>query len=516
MSRSTIPPILKAIPAVRQQDARHYGVHPYFTRRPPNVVRAYVERYSREGDVVLDPFGGTGVTAIEAFLLGRTAIHNDLNPFANFIARNISDTTLDSTLPLREAFEHVEQACAKALREIETDEDAAKRWLKRVPLPDNIKLPRNSDAEFYFDMFTPRQLAGLAVLKQAIDRESSKPIRESLLLAWSASVAKLNKTFLSAKGRAESRGGSSIFSIYRYKLASKCVELPIWETFVGRFLNVLAAKEEILQCRRYRRQLALRSRDLDSSRSFRVLSRDAAGLDQVLEPASIDYIFTDPPYGAFISYLDLSILWNHWLGFPVSDEAREHETIVGGERNLTEEHYKQSLALSIQTCFRLLRPDRWISIVFQHWDLSYFAIILETASKCGAELKAAITQTGDVIWSMHKKKNSASVLAGEMIITFYKPLKPRERQSLPMRSTESNPEAVLSEVFDVCLNSSAKNFTSEALFNRLVIELWRRRALGCLLLNRREFADRLKKRGWTYNPHTHLWSGNAGEVDCFF
>ncbi len=80
MDRSQIKPILEAIPAARQEDARHYGVHPYFTRRPANVVRAYVERYSQMDDVVLDPFGGTGVTAIEAFLLKRHAIHNDLNP----------------------------------------------------------------------------------------------------------------------------------------------------------------------------------------------------------------------------------------------------------------------------------------------------------------------------------------------------------------------------------------------------------------------------------------------------
>ena len=72
----------------------------------------------------------------------------------------------------------------------------------------------------------------LALIKLAIDREDGI-IRDLLLLAWSASVAKLNKTFLSAKGRAESRGGSSIFSIYRYKLASQSVELPIWETFRG-------------------------------------------------------------------------------------------------------------------------------------------------------------------------------------------------------------------------------------------------------------------------------------------
>jgi DNA modification methylase len=506
MSRTSIQPILEAIPAARQDNARHYGVHPYFTRRPPNVVRAYIERYSRERDIVFDPFGGTGVTAIEGFLLGRQVIHNDINPFANFIARNIADTTLASTLPLREAFERVEAACAEPLLEIEESEEAANKWLGRLPLPENIKLPRNSDAEFFFDMFTPRQLAGLAVLKQAIDREPDRPIRDSLLLAWSASVAKLNKTFLSAKGRAESRGGSSIFSIYRYKLASQCVELPIWETFRGRFLNVLAAKEEILQCRCYWEQHSYGSRILNSRSDFRVLSHDAATLDQVLEPESVDYIFTDPPYGGFISYLDLSILWNHWLGFPVSEKLREQETIVGGERNHTEEHYKQSLARSIQTCFRLLRPDRWISIVFQHWDLSYFATILETASECGAELKAAITQTGDVIWSMHKKKNSASVLAGEMIITLYKPLKPQTGQLHPSSSSGSDPGAILDCVFNACLSNGTSNFTSEALFNRLIIELWRRRALGCLSLDRREFAERLKQRGWTYNPQTHLWS----------
>ena len=504
-NRANIVPILEAIPAARQEDARHYGVHPYFTRRPANVVRAYLERYSQDGDLVLDPFGGTGVTAIEAFLLGRGAIQNDLNPFANFIARNIADTTLSSTAPLRQAFERVEQSCRKQVLEIEKDEAVAKRWLRTLPLPENIRLPSNSDADHFHDMFTPRQLAGLALIKQAIEHEDGV-IRDLLLLAWSASLAKLNKTFLSAKGRAESRGGSSIFSIYRYKLAARSVELPIWETFHGRFLNVLAAKKEVFERRDYQKQTPAGLLHLDSRKNFRVLAHDAATLDKVLEPGSVDYIFTDPPYGAFISYLDLSILWNHWLGFPVTDETREQETIVGGERGLTEEHYKQSLARGIKTSFRLLKSDRWFSIVFQHWDTSYFATILETADDCGAELKAAITQTGDVIWSMHKKKNSANVLAGEMILTFYKPAKiqriPKPAES---RKAESS-EAVLSEVFDTCLSNGANSFTSEALFNRLVIELWHRRALSCLNLNREEFARQLERRGWNYSARNHSWS----------
>src|SRR5881409_3751517 len=141
MTRTDIQPLLEAIPAARQEEARHYGVHPYFTRRPANVVRAYIDRYSRQGDTVLDPFGGTGVTAIEAFLLGRKAIQNDLNPFANFIAKNIADTTLSSAMPLRAAFARVEKEWEQDVAGIEkASASELDRWRKRVPLPQNIRL----------------------------------------------------------------------------------------------------------------------------------------------------------------------------------------------------------------------------------------------------------------------------------------------------------------------------------------------------------------------------------------
>ena len=77
-SYTQITPIYDPIPADRQGAKRHYGVHPYFTRRPFNVIRDYIRHYSRAGDRVLDPFGGSGVTAIEAFLESRVGIHNDI------------------------------------------------------------------------------------------------------------------------------------------------------------------------------------------------------------------------------------------------------------------------------------------------------------------------------------------------------------------------------------------------------------------------------------------------------
>ena len=241
-------------------------------------------------------------------------------------------------------------------------------------------MPRNSDAEFFYDLFTVRQLAGLALLKFAIDHEKGI-IRNLLLLAWSASVAKLNKTFLSAKGRAESRGGSSIFSIYRYKLAALSVELPIWETFHGRFLNVLSAKEEVLRLRDYRNKKTAGQLNLDSEKNFRVLAHDAATLDRILKPASVDYIFTDPPYGAFISYLDLSILWNHWLGFPVTDETRERETIVGGEQAHTEEHYKREPGAKHQN---VLSPVETRPLVFHRVPALGYELLRHDSGNGGA------------------------------------------------------------------------------------------------------------------------------------
>ena len=147
------------IPAERQSAKRHYGVHPYFTRRPYNVVRQYIQHYSREGDRVLDPFGGSGVTAIEAFLSNRIGIQNDINPLANFIAKGVADlskgTLTDYTTALRNVCDRCEQ---RVLGLDDADNTAISRLLEQLPLPANVRLPANSDVQHYHDLFSPRQL----------------------------------------------------------------------------------------------------------------------------------------------------------------------------------------------------------------------------------------------------------------------------------------------------------------------------------------------------------------------
>lgn len=58
----------------------------YWGRKPPELVYKYIENYSKEGDVVLDVFGGSGNIVKTALMLKRRAIYVDLNPFAELVA----------------------------------------------------------------------------------------------------------------------------------------------------------------------------------------------------------------------------------------------------------------------------------------------------------------------------------------------------------------------------------------------------------------------------------------------
>ena len=62
-----------------------YKMHKYFARRPHNVFRELIQQYSPAGGLVVDCFGGGGVTLIEGLTTGRRVISYDVNPIASFI-----------------------------------------------------------------------------------------------------------------------------------------------------------------------------------------------------------------------------------------------------------------------------------------------------------------------------------------------------------------------------------------------------------------------------------------------
>jgi hypothetical protein len=89
---SVIPtplPALEIAPEWKDQQ-RLWGhrLHPmcsYLASFPAALTHAFIARYSRPGDVVLDPFSGRGTTPLQACAEGRIGVGNDLNPFAHLL-----------------------------------------------------------------------------------------------------------------------------------------------------------------------------------------------------------------------------------------------------------------------------------------------------------------------------------------------------------------------------------------------------------------------------------------------
>lgn len=66
----------------RQRQASSLHEVSYRACFKPQLPRFFIERLTRPGDVVYDPFMGRGTTPIEAALLGRVPFGNDINPLS--------------------------------------------------------------------------------------------------------------------------------------------------------------------------------------------------------------------------------------------------------------------------------------------------------------------------------------------------------------------------------------------------------------------------------------------------
>ena len=429
------------------------------------MVQEYIRNFSQPGDVVLDPFGGTGVTAIESMMLGRKAIYLDINPLAVFMVKSL-------TMPVD--IEKLKQSITMVLNEFEkvapsTDKEIEDA-LKKYPYPKGISLFKSSSVSEVEELFTSKQLADLAVLKHLIMQQTNESIRHSLLLTFSSAMNKTNLTFHRAPSRPKGGGdGSSIFRYYSYKIFDDFVNVNVRDAFRDKFNYLLPAKEEI----------QFKINDVTWPDSI-MKKGNATDLDSI-KNESVDYIYTDPPYGAKIPYLDLSVMWNAWLEFDVSEEDYEAEAIQGGSLKKTKDDYKERIRLSIREMYRVLKFDRWMSFVFAHKDPSLWHLIIDAAEEIGFEYMGAVKQSNGSA-SLKKVLNPHTVLAGQLIINFRKIKRPR---TLLKARLGMNVESAIMETIESTI-AQYEGATIEQINDHLILKGLE---LGFLHLLRKEYSD---------------------------
>ena len=384
-------------------------------------VAEYIKNFSQPGDVILDPFGGSGVTAIEALMNNRKAISIDINPLAIFLVNSlITPVDFDD---LSQAFERVKLAYQE--REPQTKEEITKA-LNTYPYPQGLKLPKGSDLATVEQLFSNKQLAQLSLLKHLIKQELNENVRESLMLMFSVLLTKANLTYHNNNQRpASGQGNASVFQYYRYRIAPQPVEIDIFTYFELRLKKIVAAKKEMTYF--------INKNTINRAKIVKGTATDLS----FIENESVDYIYTDPPYGKKIPYLDLSIMWNAWLDLEVTEKDYQLEAIEGGTIQKSKQEYNQLIAQSIQEMYRVLKFERWLSFVFAHKDPEFWHLILDTAESCGFEYVGAVPQKNGQT-SFKKRQNPFTVLSGQLIINFRKVPTPKAvmKANLGMDITE--------------------------------------------------------------------------------
>jgi 16S rRNA G966 N2-methylase RsmD len=86
-----------------------YNAHAYHTKVPPAAIEELILHYTEPGDMIFDPFAGSGMTGIAAARTGRTAVLADLSPAANCIA----DGYVHTAIPLA-----INNRCGEILKSV--------------------------------------------------------------------------------------------------------------------------------------------------------------------------------------------------------------------------------------------------------------------------------------------------------------------------------------------------------------------------------------------------------------
>lgn len=131
---------------------------------------------------------------------------------------------------------------------------------------------------------------------------------------------------------------------------------------------------------------------------------------------SIDYIFTDPPFGSNLNYSELNFLTEAWLRVRTNNGP---EAIMNPAQHKALLEYQALMGECFKEYYRVLKPSRWITIEFHNSQNAVWNSIQEGLSRAG--FVVADVRTLDKKQMSLKQVTSSSAVKQDLIISAYKP-----------------------------------------------------------------------------------------------
>ncbi|HZY95021.1 MAG TPA: DNA methyltransferase [Candidatus Bathyarchaeia archaeon] len=225
--------ILKVRP---EKSSAIYDMAVYLANKPYNIAQMVIEQLTEPGQIVLEPFLGSGVTLVEALRVGRKAVGVDINPYSIIISRaSLRDYDVDEYKKL------VDQVVAKTEQKINSlyltvCDDCGRREgvITRAEFSDQ----KLDFVRYYcrFDQRIPHRKRGKepkTTLRQPPKRSDSEATKsyEKVDYKVSAQAQKIADTKLVQNGRLNIKSGERIRDLFsgRNLLATSLLYDAIWK-----------------------------------------------------------------------------------------------------------------------------------------------------------------------------------------------------------------------------------------------------------------------------------------------
>jgi DNA modification methylase len=153
--------------------------------------------------------------------------------------------------------------------------------------------------------------------------------------------------------------------------------------------------------------------------------------NELIQNSSIDYIFTDPPFGGNLNYSELSFLWESWLRVFTNPKP---EAIINSVQGKALLEYQALMSRCFTECYRVLKPGCWMTVVFHNSQNSVWNAIQESLQRSGFII--ADVRTLDKQQGSFKQVTTTSAVKQDLVISAYKPKESFKREFISNAGSE--------------------------------------------------------------------------------
>lgn len=432
-----------------------YTAMKYWGKKPHNIWNTYIENYTSENDVILDPFSGSAIASFEAVKSGRKAIAFDINPLTSFIIKVYSSSfneklfaskvseiisKVESDKIYREIYYVKCEQCGYKSAVIQhtkwensniyetgivcpncnkrflvnTNDDLIKcsehAQMIRIPywypkdefyhspsFSDSFK--RNIGGNSFDYLWTKRNIYVLSKIFDEILQEENADIKVQLLFGFIQTLH-LSSKMCVPRRKKSNRSFSTSWGRAAYICSKRQMEMNPLLLFKSSCLGKQSVESALKSVVKHigkvpKSKFVTCPDDILSIDDYDILYGivDIKDVSDFIPNNSISFIITDPPYGGLVQYMDLSCIWLNWLKHYDSIYAPSIEKEITIKNGIKDiDEYSKEFTDGIMSLYHVLSDEGKIVFTFHNKDLLVWNAFLHSISKAGFKVEKVIHQ----------------------------------------------------------------------------------------------------------------------------